>query len=197
MFDILKNFLQGASVQVQDPFFASMMRWFGRLQEAAFVRWRQVAASGIRCSGQAHVARVGLIACPHPAIGACLLCGSPTCIEHSIIASNGNIACIKCMNEVIKAKKGTQASWADEPPPQPQPNQASSSAEDPATTRLKHLRRLGLKYGTSFEETKEKFRTLSRTMHPDRVKDPSKKAAAEKKYKLITESFHWLESHRE
>jgi len=61
--------------------------------------------------------------------------------------------------------------------------------------RKEHLKVLGVKDGATWDEINDAFRALSKKHHPDRV-PAAKRAAAEKKFKILSESFTWLKEHQ-
>jgi hypothetical protein len=181
VFDLLSQVLRGAASQFKtnDPLMGSLVSWVSRLQEAAFTKWRVVAASGIRCTGKMHFRQVGAVDCPHPAIGACISCKQALCIGHAFVSVDGVLVCASCV-----AKLGKAAG----PDPSPPTNQ-----ED---LRKKHLKVLGLGDDATWDQINDAFRALSKKHHPDRAA-PAKRAAAEKKFKTLSESFTWLKEHQQ
>lgn len=156
--------------------------WASSLAKHAFVKWRTMAQANLRCSTPE---------CPHPGLGACVVCRNPVCLAHSLISPAGEHVCVRC---VVRAraefgdKFGTYSGAPGGPqaPPAPGPTEVEQLAA--------HLKVLGLKRGATLEEVKSAFKKKAMRYHPDRVKgqDPDKRDAATEKFKQFTASYHWL-----
>lgn len=174
MFEVFGQFvgqiLGGA--KPQDPFWIELKDWVSALAQHSVHKWHAVISSGIPCSCGA---------CSRPAVGGCILCNKPACLAHSFVSFDANIACFVCMRRVTSNSYGS-------PGPHGPPGAAPPSPEE---IRKKHLKTLGLKPGAAVSDIKRAFKAVAAKHHPDRAPE-SKKAAAEKKMKEVTQAYQWL-----
>lgn len=175
--------LAAHGVQTGDPLATSVLRWCARIQEHVFGRWRHIASLKMPCAVRAK----GAPPCPHPAIAGCMLCGSFTCLEHASIAAGGEVCCLGCLSmyqEVVRARVGA-------PKGAPDPGR---TAEALAEARKRHTAALGVPFDASWTEINSAFKKASRKLHPDVTRGLSapKRAAAEAKYKMLTQAHQWL-----
>lgn len=171
--------------------YAALMRSFA---EHALSKWSAVSVSGLRCS--IHAVRGGVRhACSAPAAGPCIGCGAMCCVGHGMVSPiNGSILCAACVQKVPNVQ-------APPPPPPQDEGGAGAAVDDERTELLGHLSTLGLEEGASLEQIKARFRELSKTHHPDvlrnKIHDPAALRRAEQRYQGMTEAFHWLIEHAE
>jgi hypothetical protein len=186
VFEVLSHFVArvAPSFKTDDPLLTSVMQWMAKMQEHATTRWRGVALSGIRCNIPRVVGGMG-IDCPHPAIGKCQLCPKTVCLDHAAVASNGNVACIACLNEIMKSRP----QYAGQAP--------QAAKLDPVVERRRCLRVLGLKDPADWDEIRAAYKELALKHHPDRQKDDVARAKATKKLTELNAAFKWLDQNRE
>ncbi len=172
MFDFL-----GKLFATESPVLGELKDWATSLSQQALIRWSAVILSGIPCTFS-H-------ACNRPAIGACLCCKKPTCLEHSFISGDAHAICFACVRQAAPQANPHRAA----PPPSPRADQQENEM------RKKFLRVLGLKErpgGVPDEEVRAAFKKLAAKHHPDRMRDPAKREAAERKFKELNAAFQWL-----
>ena len=94
-------------------------------------------------------------------------------------SADADIVCNACLEKAIgkQAKKRPEA-------------RSSRAGHDPE--RLAALEVLGLPPSATWPEVQARFRALSAKWHPDKFKDVEKKAAAEKRFKAVTQAYHSL-----
>ncbi len=185
-------------VRTADPFTNALLQWAAKLQGHAVGRWKIVAEAGYTCVVKEGPSARGL--CGGPAAGMCQFCQQSTCLRHAAVAPNGAIACIVCLNELLKARKqGASAQPGGDPfapgdngaPPGARPADApppQSREQANARARKVYLGVMGLEPGATMADVKRAFRTFSgaRKGHPDKGGDPET-------YKRWTEAKSWLE----
>lgn len=170
--------LQG--LQTKDPLLQELQGWSSRLVEHAPGRWRAVIMSGIACDERAPNGG----SCLRPAVGACVVCRKPTCLAHALVSAGADVVCFRCV-------KAAQVAAGNAPAQQQQP---PAPPDEKAIARA-HLKTLGLPADATLEMVQRAFRKLAAKNHPDKAKTPEKRAAAEARFKKISESYHWLERH--
>lgn len=158
--EILGRALRGA--RLTDPFFADIQTWIASLVSTAPARWRAIAVSGIKCGCKANAA-----------IGACVACATPTCLQHAFVSGQAHIICGNCVQSMASNKAA---------PPEPTRE----------TIRAAHMKVLGLKDPFTREELKSAFRSAATKAHPDRAKE-GRREAAEKKMVKVNLAFQWLD----
>ena len=171
-------------VKSADPTLLEIQAWVSHLIERAPGRWRAVLVSGISCDIQG---RQG--ACPRPAVGSCVICRKPTCLEHSFASAGADVACFRCVRTAAGAAGAGHATGYD--PPQ------ASPAKTPPDPRKAHLKTLGLGVSATNEDVHDAFKKIARRNHPDRLlrSTPARRAAAETRFKAASEAYHWLTAH--
>lgn len=186
-------------VRATDPFTNSVIQWAAKLQSHAVGRWKGVAAAGYTCVVKDSSG--GHPLCGGPAAGMCQFCRQSTCLRHAAVAPNGSIACIGCLNDLLKAKtQGAPAPPGGDPfapgdngaPPGARPADAPPPNRErtTASARKTYLGVMGLKPGATMDDVKKAFRTFSGPQkgHPDKGGDPAT-------YKRWTEAMSWLKKH--
>lgn len=160
----------------ESPVLRELKDWGTTLSSFALMRWTPAILSGIPCrfSGSCH----------RPAVGACVICQSATCLEHSFVSGDAYVACLHCIKKTAHAHGSAGA-----PPPQAPP-------PDLEQVRKKHLKTLGLKEDATADAIRIAFRRLAAKHHPDRIADPVKRATAEAKFKQLSDAYHWLTSQK-
>lgn len=153
----LSQFLADPRIASRDPVIA----WVMKLQ-AALPVWRGVMASGIRCA-----CLKGRAVCDAPAIGACLVCRHTTCLGCALVDAKGNIACVPCLNELLRSK-----------------GSAPSEPKTDDEVLVMHLGRLGLKPPSTLTAVNKAFRNLAK-QHPDHGGNSAE-------FARITASHAWL-----
>lgn len=161
--------------------------WMGQFTQAAAAKWLPFLADGHPC--KVPVLRSGVdFPCTNHAIGPCDACGRPACIHHAMVDQHGGIGCYLCMAEVMRAKRGKippPADSADRRPPVP---------DEVAQMRVRRaLGLLGLADGATWEAIKRRHRKLLAEHHPDKQRTEAAKAAAERRYKEVSEAYMDLE----
>jgi hypothetical protein len=156
------------SFQTDDPLVDSLVQYAARIQEHLFGRWIAFARSGVGCS--IHSGRPGepLRPCHSPAIGGCVCCRKPVCIDHTMVGADGVLLCRAC---VVKHIPQSQQQQPPPPPPAAQP--------DRRRLREHHLQVLRLEGNPGEEEIMAAFKELARLYHPDTVPEPERAAAHE------------------
>lgn len=166
-----------------DPIASYVLEWAKRIGGPAVLRWGPVLATGMRCGLHTNGRP-----CPHPAVAPCEICRRPVCLlEHAMVAPNADVVCVHCVNEFAEIVRKRDGGARPGTPPQ--------QVNDDAATRKRHLAALGLKDPATWEEIHDAFRALAKKHHPDRA-TPSKRAAAEAKFKTISAAYNWLDARR-
>lgn len=182
---VVSRIAQG--VRPNDPVtmhYSQLLRQFG---EHVLSRWSAVSASGVRCT-LAVVHGEARTACTLPAAGPCIACGHMVCVGHAMASpTSGALVCLACVQQVPGVRNAP-------PPPHAADEPVDASVEQLAA---QHLRTLGLPPGAGLPQIKRRFRELSKTHHPDKLRGASRAEheAAEAKYKAMTEAFNWLLKH--
>jgi hypothetical protein len=165
------------------------VRYVSKMVEQILTRWTSVGASGVKCHVAQH-SEDGEKKCKSVAIGGCMACGSPVCIDHAFVSLRG-VVCFVCADEVIgkhnpdaKTDRGRPFGFVD-----PYENESS---ED---TRQRHLRTLGLVETADEEAIKAAYRHLAKRYHPDRSPE-SERESCSKKLRGINEAYEWLTKKR-
>jgi len=194
------------------------MHAVGRLMKHA-ARWSSVSAAGIKCETRFQTATAGVQRCGAPAIAACVICGHPTCFDHSMVSPrDGTVICFGCIGQLHRtvkigdqnvhsgqaADQSAQGSCCTCPNPfecspdcpVPEHRQAAQATrKDPEKLRREHLGTLGLGTDPSWREIQTAYKQLARQHHPDRCKTGKKKAAHERMAK-INAAYSWLNENR-
>lgn len=186
---VISAVMGNVAQQQSDPLVRSLIGWVGNVSKHIMERWRPVVASRIRCGMQPRVNGVP-VRCGEAAIGACVFCGDPVCLHHTLIDEQANLLCHKCLFLAAKALNITPRQPGE--PPKPPPSREDMREEK--TLRKKYLRTLGLEDPITEEELNETFRELMKENHPDRAPE-SKREAARKRAAAISEAYHWLKEH--
>lgn len=168
--------LQG--LQTKDPLLQELQGWSSRLVEHAPGRWRAVVMSGIACDMQGPSGGP----CRRPAVGACVVCRKPTCLAHALVSAGADVVCFRCV-------KAAQVAVGNAPPESP------AAAPDARAVARAHLKTLGLPADATLDQVHRAFKKLAAKNHPDKAKTPEKRAAAEVRFKKISEAYHYLERH--
>jgi hypothetical protein len=169
-----------------DPVTDRFIRYLAMLQAQAFGRWSHVARSGVRCTVRFRPPGGPILDCTSPAIGGCVACQQPCCLEHSMVSKAGEAICMACVYQLVSESKP-----ASEPPPRvEQPDEDESQDK----LRRRYLRVLGLKGTPTPEQIRAAFRRKAAKEHPDRF-PPDKRPAQEKKFKRLGEARDWLLKH--
>lgn len=168
--------LQG--LQTQDPLLRELQAWSSRLIEFAPGKWRAVIMNGFACDMPAPNGGP----CVRPAVGACVVCRKPTCLAHALISAGADVVCFKCVKDAQVAK-GTA------------PQGSAPASIDPEAVARAHLKTLGLGPDATLDQVQRAFKKLAAKHHPDKAKTPEKRAAAELKFKKLSEAYHYLVTH--
>jgi hypothetical protein len=155
-------------------------------------RWLPYLVAGVRCS----------VLTPHGpcgggAIQQCAICQHPTCLQHAMFHTNGDVVCVRCVNEyaALRARQhtGAQGSVGVPPPRQPPPS-AQHDDEHDELTRRRYLKTLDLPAGASWDEIQQQFKRLALRYHPDRHQQaaPAKRDRMAAKFKSVTTAYNWL-----
>lgn len=164
------------------------------VQAHALAKWTPVVAAQILCSRDS--ARGP---CHRQALAACLICREAVCLEHAVIAPNADVACTRCMHDMVTRALGTETE-DDGPVASPSPHAAPPPGPEPEPVhpleerrlRALHLRIMGLPEGAAEEALKKAHRKLSAKWHPDRYVTPRDKETALDQYKRIQVAHDWL-----
>ncbi len=179
-----------------DPLARDLLRWVGRIEQEAVERWRHVLMSGIRCVVPDRK-NGALLPCGDGAIAACAACYEPTCLRHAMVASNGDVVCLRCVNECVGVVRERVKAGGARPEQQ---NHARANhpgaGEDPVALRKAHLKTLGLKDPADWEEIEAEYKALLKKWHPDRAA-PGKREAAEAKFKKVRVAYDWLQANKD
>lgn len=187
------------NVSTNDPITDRMLHFFARLQSQAFGPWSSIARSGMTCAVRFRPQGAPTVLhCSNPAIGGCIACGQPTCLEHALVSASGEIVCRGCVDDVrIRAGRHPGArSGHVGPSPESGAGSASSAVEEHDKLRRMFLRRLKLKGSPSASQINAAYRKLAVQHHPDKF--PSEKFSArrrraeERKFKELSEAKDWL-----
>ena len=165
------------------------VRYLGVMLEQVLTRWTSVGASGVKCHVAQH-AEDGDEQCRSAAIGGCMACGSPVCIEHCFLSPRG-VVCYVCADEAIR--KGNPDGRTDRGRPFGFVDPYAGETEE--ETRKRHLRTLGLVETADDEAVKAAYKHLAKRYHPDRA-TPDEKNGAESKLRSINEAYGWLTKKR-
>ena len=162
----------------------------------------------------AHVTRSGND-CGALGVLECRACGDLVCLEHGYVNTYAHAICCQCVSAVTSAareeeraaereeqenaKRGRgkkkKRTWTDNAPSgRRRPPPPQSPEEEEEFERRAALQTLGLEQNATQTQIHERFRELSKELHPDKVTDPKKKAQATARYKKITEAYHVLKS---
>lgn len=204
VFDRLVN----AVAQRGLAFGEELITWMGSVQAHAIAKWTPVVAAELLCARDN--ARGP---CHQQAVAACLVCREAVCLKHACIAANADVACTRCMHDLVtKAIEEREA--AGPPPPASRPSSshrhgadAGSQAPPPRQgppplhpleeRRLRsiYLTTLQLAEGASEEDLRKAHRKLSGKWHPDKYETKKDKADALEQYKRIQVAFDWLKNY--
>lgn len=178
--------------------FTVLADWFQGLQQQAFARWSATLFSGIRCAVvEGH--RASTPVCSGPAVGQCGICMRPTCLRHAMVARNGDVVCLECINRAAVALRGqgfapgSEPSVGRSPPP---PSVGRPPGPDEEHIYREHLRVFGLKPGATPDQIKAAYRKLVAKHHPDRA-PPAKREAATERLTKINAAFQYLKQRHE
>jgi hypothetical protein len=164
--------LGGALVNLRD--------YVTHLSASALEKWSMDYAMGVVCT--APTSKKG--GCGAGSFGRCDGCGQPTCLYHGRISADADICCNVCLEKATG--KADQSRTR-----QKRPDARSSRAgHDPE--RLAALEVMGLPPNATWPEVQKRFRELTGKFHPDKFKDPAKKASAEKRFKAVTGAYETL-----
>jgi hypothetical protein len=153
--------------------------------EQVLTRWTAVGSSGVKC----HVAQRtedGGKSCKSVAIGGCMACGSPVCIEHAFVSPRG-VLCYVCADEEIDKRNPDAKTDRGRPFGFVNPFENETGEE----TRRRHLRTLALADTADDEDIKAAYKRLAKRYHPDRAPE-SERDAASKKLRALNEAYEWL-----
>jgi hypothetical protein len=151
-----------------------MRDYVTHLGASAVEKWSVDYAMGVTCTAPS--SKRG---CGTGSFGRCDGCGQPTCLYHGRISADADIVCNVCLEKATgkQAKKRPEA-------------RSSRAGHDPE--RLAALEVLGLPPSATWPEVQARFRALSAKWHPDKFSAADKKAAAEKRFKAVTQAYHSL-----
>jgi hypothetical protein len=155
------------------PVVEELRNWGSTLGQHAILKWSGALMGGFKCSFHG--------SCRRSAIGPCVACQKPICLEHAFISIDAIPICFECVKNIAP-----QAQARPQQPPGPSSN--ASAAEQ----RKADLKTLGLREDASLEDIRAAFKKLAAKCHPDRVRDPVKRAVAERKFKEINAAFQRL-----
>lgn len=175
----------GGSVRTGHPEADRYARYLASMLEQILTRWTTVGASGVRCHVAKHTEDGGK-PCKSVAIGGCMACGSPVCIEHAFVSPRGAL-CYVCADEEIakrnpddRGDRGRPFGFVD-----------PSEDEDVEATAKRHLRTLGLVETADDEDIKAAYKRLAKRYHPDRAPE-SERDAASRKLRELNLAYEWL-----
>lgn len=174
-----RRYAQGG-LRPDDPITKYYTAALARFGGHAMALWGAASGSGIRCAVKVTGGRRAV--CGGYAAGTCLVCGLPSCLEHSHAAvKDGTVICHACVGRA-------QRQWG-----------VIDGGEDEtsASMRIKCLRALGLEPGASEADIKAAFKKLAREHHPDRARTAAAKRKCERRFKEINAAFTWLMSQGE
>jgi hypothetical protein len=175
----------GGSVRTGHPEADRYARYMAKMLEQILTRWTTVGASGVLCH-LAQQAEDGDRQCKSVAIGGCMACGSPVCIDHAFVSPRGAL-CYACVDEEI-AKRNPDAKNDRGKPFGFVDPYANETEED---TRRRHLRTLRLADSADADDIKAAYKRLAKSYHPDRAPE-SERDAASKKLRGLNEAYEWL-----
>jgi hypothetical protein len=159
-----------------NPYLEHLLGWFSKLQEHALVRWTPIALSNSPCNF-----RIGN-PCNRPAISICAVCRTTTCLEHALVASNADVVCVGCANDLIKYVNQEREKPRAVPTPKP-----PQSVPPPTTDQLRkaHFKTMKLRPTATVEQVKARYKKLVMTAHPDR-------GGSAQEFSRITEAYNWI-----
>ena len=159
--------------------------WFQSFVGQAAPRIKGVLDQHRSCEA-AHV--VGGVArpCHGQAAMACEVCRRFACLPHSFVSAKGDSICWECVADALRKQPGRQNAGPHQGPPP-----RDSRADDKERKTDEALKTLGLDRKAKWAQVSARFRELGKETHPDAVKQ-SEKAAAEARFKRISEAFNYL-----
>ena len=187
MFDQIFQKLVGQAVQgldLQDPKLRRYIPWAVELLTVGANKWSAVQEAGFLCDVKLRGRTTGdTVTCKLPAVGACVVCASSCCLDHSFVKSDGTVICMACVNA---AKIQYKRSPGERGPVE--------SQEDKAELQKKYQKRLGLEPDEKYseEEIKAAYKKLAVKYHPDKAKTDEQREKFTKKSKEFNEAYHWL-----
>lgn len=135
--------------------------WIEQLTLSGVVRWLPHLALGAPCHIQVrHLLSGRWTRCTNVGCGPCVFCQQTVCLDHSFVASSGDLLCFACVTKhQPEAPKGGPAPSDAPPGPEPRP----SAAEEQAARAV-----LEVSPGASWLAVQASYRKLAFEAHPDR-----------------------------
>lgn len=171
------------------PAIGELQEWVSELLQEAVQKWGITMMSGMPCGCAPR--------CQRTAVGPCVICRKPTCLEHAFTSSDAYLACHACIHQASVGQGNT--------PPRRERSHAkdhakssSSHSSEPTDEdlRKKNLKTLKLKPGAEDDEIRAAFKKIAFENHPDRVPE-KKREAATKRFLEAKAAYEWLIQHAE
>lgn len=122
--------------------------------------------------------------CQAPAVGLCLICRRPVCLNHSLVSVDASLVCYACMKVAAKVCKP----W--EPPAQHRKQQADKAGIGWA------FKLLGVDDDATDEEIKKAYKRAVARYHPDKAKDDDEREASAQVFKTIQDAYSLIKKAR-
>lgn len=170
---------QLAGTQVQGLLQSVLGPWLLAVLNEAPRRWLPVVSSGQACANDA--------GCGQPAIGLCVLCGRPVCLNHATVAISAEIVCFDC----VRACRPHIKPWRA---PEPAAAGTNGMSVDDACDLL-GLEPDDVQSGeVSGKELKRAYRRASAEVHPDSIPnaDASARRRAAVRFRQVQQAYDLL-----
>lgn len=145
--------------------------WIAKLTTQGAVKWLPSAALNLPCQVPFFFDGRPVSPCTHTAVGHCLACKRPTCLEHAFVDSNGEMFCYLCVVARLQSLDGPKG-----PDPRIEAEKTLFWARGV----------LGVEEGATQDEIRAAHRKLSGILHPDRM------GGDEKRFKDVQKAYDLL-----
>jgi len=122
--------------------------------------------------------------CQAPAVGVCLICRRPLCLNHALVSVDASLVCYACMKTYAKVAKP----WV--PPKQPRQRTAAQTGLAWAYELL------GVDEDATDAEVKKAYKQAVARYHPDRAADAAAAKADAQVFKTIQGAYAQIKQQR-